>query len=70
MLDLERAWGLISAAPAAAAGLDDRGVITEGRRADLVVLAPATAERPARLVATIAGGRVAWIGDEGASRLT
>ncbi len=70
VLDLERAWGLISAAPAAAAGLDDRGLIAEGRRADLVVLAPGTAERPARLVATIAGGRIAWIDGEGASRLT
>ena len=70
VLDLERAWGLVSRAPAAAAGLDDRGTITAGRRADLVVLAPAGAAGPARLVATIAGGRIAWVGNEGASRIT
>jgi alpha-D-ribose 1-methylphosphonate 5-triphosphate diphosphatase len=70
VLDLEQAWGLISTAPAAAAGLADRGVIAEGRRADLVVLAPAVGAWPARLVATIVGGQVAWVDGEGVSRLT
>ncbi len=70
VLDLERAWGLVSRAPAAAAGLEDRGSIAEGQRADLVLLAPAGPAEPARLVATIAGGRIAWLGNEGASRLT
>ncbi|MDE2581728.1 MAG: alpha-D-ribose 1-methylphosphonate 5-triphosphate diphosphatase [Rhodospirillales bacterium] len=70
VLDLEQAWGLVSAAPAAAAGLADRGTIAPGQRADLVVLAPADARGPARLVATIAGGRIAWAGGEGHARLT
>ena len=35
VLDLPRAWALISANPAAAAGLTDRGAIAEGLRADL-----------------------------------
>jgi len=53
VLRLEQAWELISAAPAAAAGLGDRGQIAEGFRADLVVLC-AREERP---VATICAGR-------------
>jgi alpha-D-ribose 1-methylphosphonate 5-triphosphate diphosphatase len=70
VLDLERAWDLVAAAPAAAAGLADRGTIACGKRADLAVLAPAEGGRPARLVATIAGGRLGWIGNEGAARIT
>jgi len=70
VLDLERAWGLVSAAPAAAAGLTDRGTIAPGQRADLVILAPPGADRAARLVATITAGRIAWVGNEGAARIT
>ena len=55
VLDLPRAWALISANPAAAAGLADRGAIAEGLRADLVLVDPAVP----RVVATIAGGRIA-----------
>jgi alpha-D-ribose 1-methylphosphonate 5-triphosphate diphosphatase len=65
VLDLERAWGLISANPAAATGLDDRGSITVGRRADLLLVNP---EVP-RVVATIVQGRIAYLGAEGAARL-
>lgn len=38
VLALDQAWDLISAAPAAASGLADRGHIAEGMRADLVIL--------------------------------
>ena len=69
VLDLERAWALVAATPAAAAGLADRGRIAAGLRADLVLLAPAGADRPARLVATIAAGRLAWTDAEGARRI-
>lgn len=65
VLDLPRAWALISANPAAAAGLADRGRIAEGTRADLVLVDPA---RP-RVVATIAGGRLAHLTADGAARL-
>ena len=41
VLDLPRAWDLISANPAAAAGLADRGAIAQGMRADLVLVDPA-----------------------------
>ena len=66
VLGLERAWALVSATPAEAAGLDDRGSIAMGKRADLVVVAPAAQA----VVATIAGGRIAFLGAEGFSRLT
>ena len=65
VLGLERAWALISATPAAAAGLADRGTIAPGKRADLVIVDPA---RPA-VVATVAGGRIGFLGAEGFSRL-
>jgi alpha-D-ribose 1-methylphosphonate 5-triphosphate diphosphatase len=63
---LAQRWDLISANPAAAAGLTDRGRIEPGGRADLVVVA----ETPApHVVATIAGGRIAYLSAEGASRI-
>ncbi len=65
VLDWPAAWGLISANPAAAAGLTDRGVIAPGKRADIVLLDP----EGARVVATIAGGRIAHLTAEGAGRL-
>jgi alpha-D-ribose 1-methylphosphonate 5-triphosphate diphosphatase len=63
--DIARAWALISANPASAAGLTDRGTIEAGKRADLVLFEPV--ER--KLVATIAGGQLAHLTAEGASRL-
>jgi alpha-D-ribose 1-methylphosphonate 5-triphosphate diphosphatase len=66
VLDLSRAWALISENPARAGGLTDRGVIEAGMRADLVVVDPATS----RAVATIAGGRMAHVTAEGSRRLS
>ena len=65
VLDLARAWSLISANPARAAGLSDRGMISPGKRADLVVL-DATVPQ---VVATIAAGRIAFLTRPGAERL-
>ncbi len=59
-LGMERAWALVSEEPARVLGLGDRGRIEAGLRADLVVLNPETG----RLGATIAGGRLAWLGAE------
>jgi alpha-D-ribose 1-methylphosphonate 5-triphosphate diphosphatase len=66
VLDLPRAWALISANPAAAAGLADRGAIADGLRADLVLVDPAIP----RVVATIAGGHIAYLTADGAARLS
>jgi alpha-D-ribose 1-methylphosphonate 5-triphosphate diphosphatase len=65
VLDFGQAWSLVSANPARAAGLSDRGVISLGKRADLVVL---DTDAP-RVVATIAAGRVAFLAGPGAVRL-
>jgi alpha-D-ribose 1-methylphosphonate 5-triphosphate diphosphatase len=64
--DLPHSWALISANPASAAGLTDRGTIEAGKRADVVLFDPV--ER--RLVATIAAGQLAHLTAEGAARLT
>jgi alpha-D-ribose 1-methylphosphonate 5-triphosphate diphosphatase len=63
--DIANAWAFISANPASAAGLTDRGTIEAGKRADVVLFD--RAER--KLVATIAAGRVAHLTAEGAARL-
>jgi alpha-D-ribose 1-methylphosphonate 5-triphosphate diphosphatase len=58
-------WALVSANPAAALGLADRGRIAPGLRGDVVVVDPAVP----RVVASFCGGRLAWISPEGAGRL-
>lgn len=63
---LAKGWPLISENPAVAAGLADRGRIAPGLRADLVLVSPDPAPR---VVATIAGGRMAHLTAEGAARL-
>jgi alpha-D-ribose 1-methylphosphonate 5-triphosphate diphosphatase len=57
-LTLGDAWSLVSANPAAAAGLSDRGDIKEGKRADLVMVDDA-GPLP-RVVSTIVAGEVAY----------
>lgn len=56
VLPFHRAWALISANPAAAAGMTDRGTIRPGARADFVLVDD---EQPAlpRVMATIVAGR-------------
>ena len=66
VLPLADAWNLISAAPARAAGLGDRGVLAEGRRADIILVDDGLPLRP-RIVAVIAAGRLVHLTD--ASRL-
>jgi alpha-D-ribose 1-methylphosphonate 5-triphosphate diphosphatase len=65
VLDLSQSWALISANPAAAAGLMDRGEIAPGKRADIVLIDPAGP----RVVATIAGGKLAHLTSDGAARM-
>ncbi|MCT4371491.1 alpha-D-ribose 1-methylphosphonate 5-triphosphate diphosphatase [Yangia mangrovi] len=64
MLDEIAAWKLVSEGPARLLGLSDRGRIEDGLRADLVIREQATR----RIVATIAGGRVAYMSGDVAGR--
>jgi alpha-D-ribose 1-methylphosphonate 5-triphosphate diphosphatase len=66
VLGLAAAWDLISATPARAANLADRGVIGVGNRADLILVDDEVPTRP-RIVAVIAAGRLVHLTD--ASRL-
>jgi alpha-D-ribose 1-methylphosphonate 5-triphosphate diphosphatase len=66
ILPLAQAWQLISAAPAQAAGLADRGRLAAGLRADIILVDDEVPLRP-RIVGVIAGGRLVHLAD--ASRL-
>jgi alpha-D-ribose 1-methylphosphonate 5-triphosphate diphosphatase len=57
ILPLAAAWDLISAAPARAAGLADRGELTSGSRADIILVDDEHPLRP-RIVAVISAGRL------------
>jgi alpha-D-ribose 1-methylphosphonate 5-triphosphate diphosphatase len=65
VLDLPAAWALVSANPAEAAGLSDRGRIAPGLRGDIVIVDPASCAQ----VATFCAGRLAWLSPAGAARL-
>ena len=58
---LAQAWALVSSNPARALGLSDRGSLEPGKRADVLLVESNQGE--ARLVATICGGELAWLGD-------
>jgi alpha-D-ribose 1-methylphosphonate 5-triphosphate diphosphatase len=62
VLPLAEAWNLISAAPARAAGLSDRGVLSTGHRADLILVDDEVPLRP-RIVGVIAAGRLVHLTD-------
>jgi alpha-D-ribose 1-methylphosphonate 5-triphosphate diphosphatase len=55
--DLGAAWHLVSRGPALMLGLDDRGALRAGLRADLAVIEPTRR----RVMATISGGRVSYL---------
>ena len=65
VLDLPRAWALVSKNPAQACGLDDRGQLQAGLRGDVVVV---DADRRAP-VAVFAAGKLAWLAPEAGARL-
>ncbi len=64
VVDMATAWGLVSHGPAQVLGLDDRGTLEVGKRADLVVLDAKTH----RVAATLSGGRVSYMNGLVASR--
>jgi alpha-D-ribose 1-methylphosphonate 5-triphosphate diphosphatase len=65
VLDLPRAWALVSANPAEACGLQDRGRLEAGLRGDVVVVDDAR-RAP---VAVFAEGRLAWLAADAAGRM-
>lgn len=64
VLSLAKAWDLISAGPARVLGLTDRGALTPGMRADLVILDAQTRD----VCATLAGGRLTYLKGDLAER--
>ncbi len=64
VLDLPAAWRLISENPARIMDMPDRGVIEQGKRADLVVIH----QKTRRVEATICEGRVSFMTGEVARR--
>jgi alpha-D-ribose 1-methylphosphonate 5-triphosphate diphosphatase len=62
ILPLAKAWDLISAAPARATGLLDRGHLAEGHRADVLLIDDAVPLRP-RIVAVVVAGRLVHLTD-------
>ncbi|MCK1391872.1 alpha-D-ribose 1-methylphosphonate 5-triphosphate diphosphatase [Bradyrhizobium sp. 1] len=62
VLPLAKAWDLVSAGPARATGLADRGVLAAGRRADILLVDDTVALRP-RPVAVISGGKLVHLTD-------
>ena len=64
VLDFQAAWGLVSSGPARVLGLQDRGYLKAGLRADLVILE----QKTHRVAATMAGGRISYMSGDIASR--
>ena len=62
VLPLPKAWDLVSAGPARATGLADRGVLAEGRRADMLLVDDSVPLRP-RLIAVVSGGKLVHLTD-------
>lgn len=60
VLPLSQAWSLISGAPAAATGLHDRGQISVGKRADIILVDARKPLRP-RVVAAMTNGRIVYL---------
>jgi alpha-D-ribose 1-methylphosphonate 5-triphosphate diphosphatase len=62
VLPLTEAWSLVSAGPARATGLANRGVLAEGCRADILLVDDSVKLRP-RLIAVISGGKLVHLTD-------
>ncbi|MBR0708342.1 alpha-D-ribose 1-methylphosphonate 5-triphosphate diphosphatase [Bradyrhizobium liaoningense] len=62
VLPLTKAWDLVSAGPARATGLSDRGQLAQGRRADILLVDDSVPLRP-RIIAVISGGKLVHLTD-------
>jgi alpha-D-ribose 1-methylphosphonate 5-triphosphate diphosphatase len=63
-IGFENAWPLVSSNPASVLGLNDRGRVSAGQRADFIVL-----NADIQLEATFSNGRPAYLAGEFAARL-
>lgn len=64
VLSFPGAWALVSSGPAKVLGLDDRGTLEAGKRADIVILEDGSG----RVAATLAGGRFSYLNGDIAQR--
>ncbi|WP_170478418.1 alpha-D-ribose 1-methylphosphonate 5-triphosphate diphosphatase [Ruegeria arenilitoris] len=64
LMDLAGAWNLVSSGPARVLGKTDRGSLSTGKRADLVILDSKTF----RVAATLSAGRVSYMSGDIATR--
>ncbi|WP_412552121.1 alpha-D-ribose 1-methylphosphonate 5-triphosphate diphosphatase [Shimia sp. MIT1388] len=62
--DFAQAWALVSAKPAEVLGLNDRGTLEAGKRADLVIVDAESG----RIGATLVGGQVSFMAGDVAAR--
>lgn len=62
--DFAQAWALVSTKPAAVLGLNDRGSLEAGKRADLVIVEAESG----RIGATLVGGQVSFMAGDVAAR--
>ena len=60
---IAQAWDLVAANPARAARLGDRGTLAPGKRADVILVSPGSGVHPPQVVATITGGRLAFLAE-------
>ena len=67
LLPLDKAWDLVSANPARAAGLMDRGRLEPGRRADLIVVERVAGQAEVRAV--FSAGRLVLAGAQAMARI-
>ena len=65
ILPLGEAWALVAEHAAASIGLEDRGQLNPGMRADVVLIEPRPEPLPPAIVATIVGGRMVYCTDIG-----
>ncbi|MGD1881577.1 MAG: alpha-D-ribose 1-methylphosphonate 5-triphosphate diphosphatase [Paracoccaceae bacterium] len=63
IMDLAAAWALISSGPARIMGLNDRGRLIAGLRADIAIL-----DEKDRLAATLSGGQISYMNGDIANR--
>ncbi|NRB33555.1 MAG: alpha-D-ribose 1-methylphosphonate 5-triphosphate diphosphatase [Rhodobacteraceae bacterium] len=64
-LGWDEGWGLVSSGPARVMGMQDRGTLAPGMRADMVILDATTL----RVAATLSGGRASFMSGDVAARL-